>query len=78
MLVEMGNYRSISFWPPAFVTAAMYFMMILDASVLPAPDSPEIIMHVSRLRCLIARYAASAMANRCGGFSNSSRPIVYG
>lgn len=52
----------------------MYFMIILEASVFPAPDSPEIIMQVSRLRCFIVRYAASAMANKCGEFSNNSRP----
>jgi hypothetical protein len=30
------------------VLAAMYFMMNLEASVLPEPDSPEISTHVSR------------------------------
>lgn len=52
----------------------MYFMIILEASVFPAPDSPEIMIHVSRFRCFIVRYAASAIANKCGEFSNSSRP----
>jgi hypothetical protein len=28
-----------------FATAAMKFMKIFDASVLPAPDSPEMITH---------------------------------
>ena len=68
------NYRSISFCPPTFVMAAIYFIIIFEASVLPLPDSPDIMMHVSRVRCLIARYAASAIANICGVFSYNSRP----
>uniref|UniRef100_A0A182QMY6 Uncharacterized protein n=1 Tax=Anopheles farauti TaxID=69004 RepID=A0A182QMY6_9DIPT len=69
------TYRSISPCFPWFVTAAMYFIIIFDASVLPAPDSPEIMMQVSLLRCFSTRYAASAMAKMCGAFSNSSRPL---
>lgn len=52
----------------------MYFIIILEASVFPAPDSPEIIIQVSRFRCFIVLYAASATANKCGEFSNNSRP----
>lgn len=36
----LDNYLSTSFWPPTLVTAAMYLIMILEASVFPAPDSP--------------------------------------
>lgn len=39
-VVWCDNYLSTSFWPPTLVTAAMYLMIIFDASVLPAPDSP--------------------------------------
>lgn len=52
----------------------MYFMIIFDASVLPAPDSPDIKIHVSVYRCFNILCAASAMAKMCGGFSKSSRP----
>ena len=31
---------STSFWPPTLVTAAMYLIIIFDASVLPDPLSP--------------------------------------
>jgi len=37
------------------LTAAIYFMMILEASVLPAPLSPVIKMHWSMLRSLMLR-----------------------
>lgn len=65
---------SISFCLPTLVTAAMYFMMTLLASVLPLPLSPDITMQVSRPCCFISLCAASAMAYTCGGFSNISRP----
>jgi hypothetical protein len=37
----MELYRSISDCPATLVTAAMYLIMIFEASVLPEPDSPE-------------------------------------
>lgn len=45
--------RSISFFAPCDVTAAKYFIMIFEASVLPDPDSPVIITQVLRRKRLI-------------------------
>lgn len=50
----------------------MYFIIILEASVLPDPDSPLITIQVSRPCCFITLCEASAMANMWGGFSNNS------
>ena len=41
-------------------------MMCFDASVLPAPDSPEMTMQQSALLLRIPEYAASASAKMCG------------
>lgn len=65
---------SISFWPSLLVTAAMYFMIIFEASVFPAPDSPLITIQVSLPCCCITLCEASAMAKMCGGFSKNSLP----
>ncbi len=51
-----------------------HLMIILDASVFPDPDSPEITMQVSRPALFIVLYAASAMAKMCGGLSKISLP----
>ena len=48
--------RSISDFAAASVTAARYFIIIFEASVLPEPDSPVIITHVFRRWRLIVRY----------------------
>lgn len=45
------------------LTAAMYFMMTLEASVLPAPLSPVIRMHWFTFLSRMDLYAASAIAN---------------
>ena len=67
-------YLSTSCRPPIFVTAAMYFIIIFEASVLPLPDSPLMTIHVSRPCCFISLWAASAIAKTWGGFSNNSLP----
>jgi hypothetical protein len=67
-------HLSISCCPPALVTAAMYFIIIFDASVFPLPDSPLMTMQVSLPCCFITLWAESAMANMWGGFSKISRP----
>ncbi len=41
-LFRLLSDRSISCFPLTFVTSDIYFRMILDASVLPEPDSPDI------------------------------------
>lgn len=37
---DISSYLSTSWRPPTFVTAAMYLIIILDASVFPEPLSP--------------------------------------
>ena len=61
--------------PLTFVTSDIYFKMILDASVLPEPDSPDITMQLSFPCRFIILKADSAMANICGGLSNISLPF---
>lgn len=46
----------------SLATAAMYCMMRFAASVLPAPDSPEMMTHWFSLYETIAWYADSAIA----------------
>ena len=41
-LFRLLSDRSISCFPLTFVTSDIYFRMILDASVFPEPDSPDI------------------------------------
>ena len=65
-LSNMFLTRSTSDRPLALVVAAIYFMMIFEVSVLPAPDSPEMTMHESVPFRFIVRYAASASAKMCG------------
>lgn len=72
-VAKNSPYLSISCLPPIFVTAAIYFMIIFEASVLPLPDSPLITTHESWPRCFIHRWAWSAIANIWAGFSNNSR-----
>ncbi len=52
-------------------------MMILEASVFPLPDSPEMTMQESLRFLFMVLYAASAMAKICGGRSYISRPLYY-
>eukprot|EP01139_Manchomonas_bermudensis_P019489 Amastigsp_a676848_41.p4 type:complete len:136 gc:universal Amastigsp_a676848_41:625-218(-) len=55
-------------------TCAMYRMKILDASVLPAPDSPVITTHWFVRDDSSERNVSSASANTCGGTSYMNRP----
>ena len=56
--------------PPAVEeTAARYCSRIFAVSVLPAPDSPEMITDCEKLFCTIPRYADAATAYTCGGSS---------
>ena len=61
--------RSTSDEPVPAEQSAKYVWMCFDASVLPAPDSPEMMTHCDSSSSVIARNAASAMAKTCGGTS---------
>ena len=50
-------------------TFAMYCMMYLAATVLPAPDSPLMMTHWFSESIIMLRYMLSVSANTCGGFS---------
>jgi hypothetical protein len=54
----------------------MYCMTCLVASVLPAPDSPEMRTDWLRRECSRPRYACSATAKICGGSSPSGLRAV--
>lgn len=71
----MRDYLSMSCLPLTLVTSEMYLRIILDASVLPLPDSPLITIQLSLTCRFITLYAASAIANICGGRSKISRPL---
>ena len=49
-------------WPGQLSWKLTYLMMILEASVLPDPDSPEITIHVSFPDLFILVYAISCIS----------------
>jgi hypothetical protein len=68
----MGFVCSTRLWrsPPAVAeTAARYCSKILAVSVLPAPDSPEMMTDWDIEFCIMPRCADAATAYTCGGSS---------
>ena len=45
--ISLINDKTVVGWNPSLDNQISYLMMILDASVFPEPDSPDITIHVS-------------------------------
>jgi hypothetical protein len=82
---RIGEHE-LSLWPtrrPSFFSSsvprlqlicARYFITIFVASVLPAPDSPEMRMHWFELSTIISLYVLCAWAQECGKFLSMMEP----